>query len=142
MPPRPIPCFPWNCPGARGIKRAASKALISYGPSKPKSESTPPAVIIGSFKLVNDKVDVTTDKNTSFKLAIAPNVKRALKVSGKANEPNQSSNYGMALVTWKKGKGPDAKVTGYFPFADLKNLATRLSKQRAVAIYDRWMYGG
>lgn len=140
--PRQIPCFPWNCPRARSFKRASSRVSSNDGQSKPKPTSKPPAVIIGSFKLINGKVNITTDKNTSFNLAIAPDVKSALKVSGKANETNLSSNYGMALVTWKKGKGPDAKVTGYFPFADLKNLAKRLSKQRALAVYDRWMYGG
>lgn len=80
-------------------------------------------------------VHITTAPGTSFDLPIAPDVKSALKVSGKAN---RSSNYGLALVTWKKGHGPDAKVTGYFPFADLKNLATRLSEQRAKAVYANW----
>ncbi len=141
--PRPIPCFPWICLSASSSMRATRKALSSDGQSKSMSKSTPPAMIIGSFKLINGKVNIiTTDENTPFKLAINASAKRALKASSTATGINQTPSYGLALVTWKKGQGRYAKVTGYFPFADPENLAERLSKQRALAVYDRWMYGG
>ncbi len=150
--PRPIPPFPWgdwsddssDLRFMRAINRRAdtgegqSKVKYAYE-SEYKYKSKSPAVIIGSFKLVNnDKmVEITSSRPSSFRIHVATNAKRALKTSTKASKANQVANFGMALVQWKKKNGTDATVTWYSPFADLK-LDRRLPKQHAPDIYGRW----
>lgn len=137
MPGRPIDCFPWDCSGGRSFSRATSRGPNSNG--RPQYKSEPPAMLVGSFKVWKDgKARITISPGNYFYLPMTADVRSALKGSGKATKANSTSNYGVGLVEWKKGK-KDAKVTWYSPFTDPKNLAKLLSKQEAQAIYDRWL---
>lgn len=110
--------------------RVHSKAKYEY-------ESKPPAMIIGAFKLVDaDKmVEIITARPNPFRIQVAAEAKRAIKVSGKTN---QAARYGMALVQWKKKDGTDATVTWYRSLPDLK-LTHHLSIKRGQDIYGRWL---
>lgn len=146
--PPPPPPFPWGYWSAdssdRSLKSATSKKARSRDvQSRTVYKSKYPAVIIGSFRLVDaDKmVEITTKsapaRPNPFKIHAAAAVQRALKLPGKKNKSRQAANYGMALVQWKKKNGTDATVTWYRPFHNLK-LNTPLSKQQGQDIYGRW----
>lgn len=137
MPGIEIDCFPWDCPRARRLKRAQSRGL-ALNRSAAKSKSDSPAIVIGSFKpLNNDKLRITISKQRYFDLPITAEVRHTLRGPGDETEVNRGSCYGMALVKWKTG--PDAKVTWISTFPDHKNLAKYLAKHQALAVYNKWV---
>ncbi len=133
MPGIELDCFPWNCPRNSRIKKARSRALTrSSAKAKPES----PAIVIGSFKLLNsDKVRITISQRDFFYLPITAEAKHALERIGDRTD-NHASRYGMALIKWKTG--PDAKVTSISTFSDPKPLAKDLAKYRALAVFNKW----